>query len=94
METSTNSQGNDGITRRSIWETLTDDDLKEINSLGGGFKKCPSCKAPIDRCGGSNYINCTHCHKEFCWMCGKDWSLHQNYSSCPYYKPEEDPYSH
>lgn len=77
---------------KKIWETITEEDLNDIKSLGGGFKKCPSCKAPIEKNGGANYMRCPNCGKEFCWMCGKDWSSHNDHFTCPYYKPEEDPY--
>lgn len=86
------SQENENSSSRSIWKTITEDDIKEIQELGKGFKNCPQCKAPIDKNGGSNHMTCPVCHHQFCWMCGKDWSLHKNYANCTFYKENEDPY--
>ena len=32
-------------------------------------KKCPSCKALIEKNGGCNSVRCHSCGVEFCWMC-------------------------
>ena len=32
-------------------------------------KKCPSCKAMIEKNGGCNSVRCHNCNVEFCWMC-------------------------
>ncbi|KAI0313332.1 hypothetical protein OF83DRAFT_1175779 [Amylostereum chailletii] len=32
-------------------------------------KKCPGCKAPIERAEGCNHMTCTRCHTHTCWVC-------------------------
>lgn len=89
------TQGNQG---NSIWETITEDDLKEIkewikeNRSSIHIKKCPKCKAFVELNPGDMCITCPRCKHSFCWMCGKDWKTHQYCHTCPYYKPEEDPF--
>merc|ERR1712194_617189 len=34
-------------------------------------KMCPSCQMPIQKDGGCNFMDCTHCRRHFCWSCGK-----------------------
>lgn len=41
------------------------DDYQLVNL---GVKKCPKCKANIEKNGGCNYMACT-CGYEFCWEC-------------------------
>lgn len=48
-------------------------------------KKCPKCKTPIQKNGGCNYMKCTRCGFEFCWLCGADWKTHGDHFSCNKY---------
>ncbi|THH29251.1 hypothetical protein EUX98_g4945 [Antrodiella citrinella] len=32
-------------------------------------KKCPVCKAPIERSAGCNHMTCTRCKTHICWVC-------------------------
>ena len=32
-------------------------------------KKCPGCKAPIERSAGCNHMTCTRCKTHICWVC-------------------------
>lgn len=83
----------EGSAQRQLWATLTQDDIDEVRNLGTGFKKCPSCKAIIEKNAGANQLRCPICSHEFCWMCGRDWSEHAgHYYECPFYKAEEDPF--
>lgn len=78
---------------RTFWLSITSDDLMKKRLLGPNCKICPNCKSTIEKNGGCNHMTCTHCHHEFCWMCGKEWKTHpQTFYECAAYKPEEDPY--
>lgn len=44
-------------------------------------KKCPNCKAVIEKIDGCNKMNCFRCNENFCWLCLKKL-------------PNSSPYSH
>ena len=44
-------------------------------------KKCPACKASIQKIDGCNKMTCFNCRRNFCWLCNR---LLNN----------EDPYKH
>jgi hypothetical protein len=35
------------------------------------YKKCPSCRADIEKTMGCNHMTCTRCGRHFCWLCLK-----------------------
>lgn len=92
MSTTDNSQNHSEGSERTTWANISNDDVDRMKSLGPGIKICPKCRTPMERSSGSNIMTCAVCHHQFCWMCGKDWSLHKEFFNCPYYKREEDPF--
>jgi len=48
--------------------------------LKANTRPCPQCKAPIEKMEGCNHMTCTNhsCRHEFCWICRKDWKLHNS----------------
>lgn len=34
-------------------------------------KTCPSCRMPIQKDGGCNFMDCPNCRRHFCWSCGR-----------------------
>ncbi len=39
-----------------------------------GAKRCPACKAMIEKNGGCPHMTCQQCKYEFCWTCGARWT--------------------
>jgi len=48
--------------------------------LKANTRPCPQCNAPIEKMEGCNHMTCTNrtCRHEFCWICRKDWKLHNS----------------
>jgi ariadne-1 len=78
---------------KQIWETSTGAEIMQQRLFGENVKKCPNCKAIIEKNGGCNHMTCKACAHEFCWMCGGAWSSHpKTHYHCDAYKVENDPY--
>lgn len=48
--------------------------IEELSSkewLQDNSKKCPNCKAHIQKSSGCNKMQCWKCRKSFCWLCNK-----------------------
>ena len=43
-------------------------------------KKCPYCKASIQKIDGCNKMSCFKCHSNFCWLCAAKISKSQPYT--------------
>lgn len=63
--------------------TSNDDDVVSTMT-----KKCPKCKAPIERNDGCNHMTCQICKYQFCYVCEEPWSTHKDYFVCPKYKKD------
>ena len=48
-------------------------------------RQCPKCKTRIQKDGGCNYMRCSRCQFEFCWVCGADWATHSDHFVCNKY---------
>ena len=44
--------------------------------LNANSKKCPKCKTAIQFDYGCNWMRCTKCKHEFCWLCLGDEKTH------------------
>eukprot|EP01006_Ploeotia_vitrea_P016498 TRINITY_DN47199_c0_g1_i2.p1 TRINITY_DN47199_c0_g1~~TRINITY_DN47199_c0_g1_i2.p1 ORF type:complete len:407 (-),score=53.74 TRINITY_DN47199_c0_g1_i2:762-1982(-) len=51
------------------WKEKCKEDSETCEWLKANTKDCPSCHHPIEKNGGCNYVACTKCSREFCWMC-------------------------
>lgn len=68
------------------WLTDYSNDFEKI-WLSKNTKKCPNCKAYIEKNGGCNHMTCNGCKYEFCWICGHEWKSHTgNAYECSTYK--------
>ena len=47
-----------------------------------GRKRCPKCKAPIEKVAGCNNVCCTECKSRICWVC------------LAYFNTDQDCYAH
>lgn len=53
-------------------------DIAQRLWMRANTRPCPKCKAPIEKNEGCNHMTCFNpqCKHEFCWICRKDWKLH------------------
>ncbi|XP_023322764.1 potential E3 ubiquitin-protein ligase ariadne-2 [Eurytemora carolleeae] len=69
------------------WLTKCADDSETANYISANTKDCPKCNICIEKNGGCNHMQCSHCKHEFCWMCMGDWRTHgSEYYECSRYK--------
>ena len=60
---------------------------KWLNEEKGNRKRCPKCRAPIEKNGGCNHMVCGQCNTHLCWLClkmcadGNGFYTHQR--TCP-----------
>eukprot|EP01006_Ploeotia_vitrea_P037404 TRINITY_DN66126_c0_g1_i1.p1 TRINITY_DN66126_c0_g1~~TRINITY_DN66126_c0_g1_i1.p1 ORF type:complete len:673 (-),score=102.88 TRINITY_DN66126_c0_g1_i1:1202-3199(-) len=53
----------------SKWVAKCKDDSETANWMKVNTKPCPHCNQSIEKNGGCNYVMCTKCHRDFCWIC-------------------------
>ena len=71
-----------GVTHKSFRGIGVDEDQEWIKL---NTKKCPTCKANIEKNDGCNQMTCFKCKYSFCWECLADWKIHGNHTG-GYYK--------
>lgn len=57
--------------RREIIAGKTANDKVSEDVVQRNSKMCPSCKMPIQKDGGCNFMDCPNCRRHFCWSCGR-----------------------
>jgi len=60
-------------------------DMGNLLWLAANTKKCPQCKAFIEKDDGCNHMACKRCRHDFCWICMQPWREHSNKTG-GYYK--------
>jgi hypothetical protein len=63
------------------WKKLLTEEHKQQDHesevwVSAHTQPCPNCSAKVQRSGGCNHMICTVCGQHFCYVCGRDWSLH------------------
>lgn len=53
-------------------ECARDDDV-DAYAKKHDAKRCPGCKAMIEKNQGCDHMTCQQCKYEFCWQCGAHW---------------------
>jgi len=65
-------------------------DRETLKWLHDNTKPCPFCTTPIQKNDGCFYMQCSNCHKSFCWLCSKPWETHSGHFSCSTFNVGEE----
>lgn len=60
------------------WLRKATDESENVVWMQANTKKCPKCRAAIEKNGGCMHMTCSSpgCHYEFCWLCRGPWKDH------------------
>jgi len=80
------------------WLQKASDESENVTWMIANTKKCPECRAPIEKNGGCMHMSCKKnsggCGFEFCWLCRGPWSEHGSatggYYNCNKYDKSKD----
>ncbi|KAK2191631.1 hypothetical protein NP493_48g00028 [Ridgeia piscesae] len=68
------------VRKQARAKQLKEDYLSEI-AVKKFSKPCPHCKTPIEKFDGCNKVRCTRCCHSMCWLCGKEITSYDHFSS-------------
>jgi len=66
-------------------KTATLDAWNEARFAEQNLKRCPRCRALVEKDDGCFHVQCTGCFHQFCWECLADWSEIMPYPDRPGY---------
>ena len=62
------------------WMEKVSSEAENVNWIIANTKKCPKCRAPIEKNGGCMHMTCSPSHggcgHQWCWLCWGPWSEH------------------
>jgi len=64
------------------WQEKNTSDLMSVTWIAENTRPCPGCSKPIEKNHGCNYMICSQCNENFCWLCMKGWYTHGEDYSC------------
>ncbi|KAH7825213.1 putative ubiquitin-conjugating enzyme E2-binding protein 1 [Monocercomonoides exilis] len=64
------------------WDQMLQKESGTFDWIKKNTKPCPNCFKPIEKNKGCHYMRCTQCKHEFCWMCLRPWSTHNDHFVC------------
>ena len=64
------------------WEAKNESESSNVQWILINTKQCPKCARPIEKNQGCNHMTCIACQHHFCWICGKNWTNHNDAYSC------------
>ncbi|KAI8051364.1 uncharacterized protein B0P05DRAFT_562427 [Gilbertella persicaria] len=72
------------------WLLKCKEDTETAKWISDNTKECGQCFATIEKNGGCNHMTCKKCQYQFCWLCLKNWSSHQNSYQCNRFAGEQN----
>lgn len=70
---------------RAVNQKVEQEDRENLEWKFNNTKPCPNCRRAIEKNGGCKWVNCTGCHREFCYEClhiSRPGHLHEVHNPC------------
>lgn len=65
------------------WIKKESSETENTQWLLANSRPCIKCAVPVEKNGGCNYMRCSRCNQEFCWVCMMDWpKYHADHWKC------------